>query len=377
MSSTSLIDISTLLAPIDGELSVGPDLRESASYTSDYSQLKDARRAARDAERNNMFDGDSTEANEHWHKIFVLAPKVITSQSKDLEVACWLTEALVRKAGFSGLKDGFTLLRQLIENYWEAGLYPAEDEDGIETRVSPIAGLNGEGADGVLLSPIRKADITEDAAEEPYSLGQYNQAVDVSRIEDNRKRKAMEEKNGFSLESIEKAVSQSSSEFYGQLAADITVCLAEYRQVNTLLVDFCGNYDAPATSKIIELIEEAKSAVNHIAKAKMPIASAPEDSSEIEGQVDGEAQLDNQETVTSSTTVTVNMALNSRDDAFKQLNILAEYFLKTEPHSPISYILSKSIKWGNMPLDELMKELIPDSSSRDIYSSLTGVNVDE
>lgn len=370
MPSPSLIDISTLIAPIEGELKVGNDLREDRSYTSDYSQIKDARRAARDAERSNMFDGDNTEALEHWQKIFILAPKVIATQSKDLEIACWLTEALVRKSGFQGLKDGFTLIRELIENYWEAGLYPLEDEDGIETRVAPIAGLNGEGAEGILLSPIRNSHITEDASYEPFSLWQYNQAVDVSRMTDDRKRNEMIEKNGFSMEDIEKAVNQSSSEFYIQLFDDVDVCLNEYRQINTLLTDFCGSYDAPATSKIIELMEDAKSALNHIAKAKLPIVI------EIPEANDSEQKI-NETNLPVASSIAITTALNSRDDAFKQLNSIAEYFLKTEPHSPISYILSKAIKWGNMPLDELMKELIPDSSSRDTYSSLTGVKVDE
>ncbi|MCP4321109.1 MAG: type VI secretion system protein TssA [Psychromonas sp.] len=374
MPSPSLIDIPALLVPIEGELSVGDDLREDPSYTSDYSQIKDARRAARDAERNNMFDGDNGEALEHWQKIFQLAPKVIATQSKDLEVACWLTEALVRKSGFQGLKDGFMLIRQLVENFWEQGLYPVEDEDGVETRVAPVAGLNGEGAEGVLLSPIRNSAITEDVAFEPFSLWQYSQAIDVSRIEDDRKQNSMIEKNGFSMEDIIKAVNQSSSDYYVALFDDIDICLSEYRAMNTLLIDFCGNYDSPSTSKIIELIEDAKSALNHIAKMKLPMTVET-------AEVDEAAVTAVDETISVTPTVapvnTIQAALNSRDDAFKQLNTIAEYFLKTEPHSPISYILSKAIKWGNMPLEELMQELIPDSSSRETYSSLTGVKVDE
>ena len=105
---SALIDISALLQPINGDSPVGNDLRLDPAYVTDYSQIKDARRAARDAERNNMFDGDNSEALEHWQKILQLAPKVLAEQSKDLEVACWLTESLVRKAGFQGLKDGFT-----------------------------------------------------------------------------------------------------------------------------------------------------------------------------------------------------------------------------------------------------------------------------
>lgn len=373
MPSTALIDIPSLLNPIEGELSVGNDLRLDTAHNSDYSQIKDARRAARDAERNNMFDGDNTEAAEHWQKIFVLAPKVIASQAKDLEIACWLTEALVRKSGFQGLKDGFSLIKQLIEHFWEQGLYPIEDEDGIETRVAPIAGLNGEGADGVLLSPMRNSFITEDAAFEPFSLWQYQQAVDVSRLSDEYKQTEQIERNGFSLETIEKAVAQSSSEFYGTLHEDVEVCLQEYQAVDALLTEFCGSYDAPPTSKIIELLEDAKGAINHIAKAKLPIAvETPEDD---EGETESmDVQQANSNAVQANTVTT---ALNSRDDAFKQLNTIAEYFKKTEPHSPISYMLTKTVKWGNMPLEELMKELIPDSSSRDTYSSLTGVSVDD
>jgi len=374
MPSPALIDITTLLTPIEGELCVGNDLRLDTSHNSDYSQIKDARRAARDAERNNMFDGDNTEAHEHWNKIFQLAPKVIANQAKDVEIACWLTEALVRKSGFQGLKDGLALIKGLIENYWEQGLYPVEDEDGIETRVAPIAGLNGEGADGVLLSPIRNSFITEDASYEPFSLWQYQQAIDVSRLSDENKQQAQIERIGFSMESIEKAVAQSSSEYYSALFEDIEICLNEYKAVDSLLSDFCGSYEAPPTSKIIELLEDAKGAINHIAKAKLPIAVEVS-----EGDDENEAeQMDEQTSSPAAASANaINTALNSRDDAFKQLNTIAEYFRKTEPHSPISYMLTKTVKWGNMPLEELMKELIPDSSSRDTYSSLTGVSVDD
>lgn len=374
MPSPALIDISALLAPIEGELSVGNDLRLDTSHNSDYSQIKDARRAARDAERNNMFDGDNTEANEHWNKIFLLAPKVIAQQAKDIEIACWLTEALVRKSGFQGLKDGFTLIRQLIETYWEQGSYPVEDEDGIETRVAPIAGLNGEGADGVILTPIRNSFITEDAASEPYSFWQYQQAVDVSRMSDENKQQNQIERNGFSMDNIEKAVGQSSNEYYADLYDDIEICITEYKAVDALLIEFCGLSEAPPTSKIIELLEGAKGAINHIAKAKLPIVTEISDSDDNSDTEEVDEQATNTKPAQGNAVTT---ALNSREDAFKQLNIIADYFKKTEPHSPISFMLTKTVRWGNMPLEELMKELIPDSSSRDTYSSLTGVSVDD
>ena len=70
-------------------------------------------------------------------------------------------------------------------------------------------------------------------------------------------------------------------------------------------------------------------------------------------------------------------AVHSREVAFHQLHLISEFFKKTEPHSPISYILSKAVKWGNMPLNELIGELIPDTASREYYSSLTGVKIND
>lgn len=360
MPSTALIDINALLEPISEASAVGEDIRADLAPTSPYSIIKGARNAARAAERNSMFDGGSTEAIENWNKIFELAPKILTTKAKDLEIACWYTEALVRKAGFQGLRDGFTLVKRLIEQYWDDDLFPVPDEDGLETRVAPITGLNGEGADGVLLTPIRSANITDDIPPGPFSLWQYKQAVDINRISDEDNRAEQISKVGFSMEDIETAVEQSSPAFFIDLRDDVNDCLTEYRDISNLLTQYCGSHDAPPTSKIINLLEETLSAINHIAKHKFPVDVVSEEST-IEG-VDPQTGA-----------AVPKGAISSRDEAFRQLHVISEFFRKTEPHSPISYVIDKAVKWGDLSLDQLMDELIPDNSSRVTYSSLTGV----
>ena len=92
---------------------------------------------------------------------------------------------------------------------------------------------------------------------------------------------------------------------------------------------------------------------------------------------------ENSETVAAdgSTTVVQQVVqrgpVANREDAFKQLNEIADFFLKTEPHSPISYVLQKAVKWGNMSLPDLIEELIPDRSSREHFGELTGVVTEE
>jgi len=362
MASPALIDFNTIMEPISEEKAAGDDIRNDTSPTSNYSIIKDARNAARAAERNSMFDGESTEAKENWNKIYFLAPKILSEEAKDIEVACWYTETLLRKAGFQGLRDGFTLIRNLIEQYWDADLYPLPDEDGIETRVAPISGLNGEGADGVLLAPIRSTRITEDIPPGPFSLWQYKQAIDVKRIIDDKDRAEQTSKIGFSMDDIENAVEQTPADYFIDLRDDINSCLSEYRNISNLLNDQCGAQNAPPTSKIIEILEDTLSAINHIAKHKFPVEAVSDESSEEQ---------------TSTSSAIPKDSISSRDEAFRQLLTISEFFRRTEPHSPISYALDKVIKWGDMPLDELMNELIPDPSSRITYSSLTGVQTND
>ena len=366
MPSPLLVDIDNLLQPIAADNVTGSDLRKDVSPKSNYSLIRDARKAARAAERMNIFDGTSADADEHWRKVLELAPKILQTQAKDLEVACWYTEALIRKAGFQGLRDGFTILHQLIERYWD-GLFPQPDEEGIATRAAPIAGLNGEGAEGVLLAPIRSTHITEKQPPGPFSLWQYKQALDIQRVSDDQSRNEQAAKAGFTLADIQKAVDLSSETFYLNLRDDISRCLEEYQQISQLLDERCGSQYSPPTSNIINILRETLGVINHIAKHKLPVPVTDE-SANAATTADGAA---------GGRSTAPTGPIKTREDAFAQLHYISQFFRNTEPHSPISYVIDKAVKWGNMSLGDLMNELIPDNNSRDVYSSLTGVKSKE
>lgn len=364
MPSQAIIDINSLLEPVSEENPVGTDIRENASPSSAYYTIKDARNSARAAERNSMFDGGSSEADENWRKILELAPGILKNDAKDLEIASWYTEALIRRHGFPGLKAGFSIIKQMIEMYWE-NLYPLPDEDGVETRVSSLTGLNGEGAEGVLIAPIRNAKITEDVQPGPFNYWQYTQALDIQKITDEDSRAEKTNKIGFNIEDIENVVAGSSEEFYLALRDDVTECLSDYRSISRMLDEHCGNIDAPPTSNIINALESTLGVINHVAKLKFPVESS------------NEAEFNEDGTINESAAGGSSGPIKNRTDAFRRLNDISEFFRKTEPHSPISYALEKAVKWGDMSLSELMRELIPDSSSLNYYGSLTGIKTDD
>lgn len=370
MASALLIDLESILAPISDEAPSGSDCRESPSPNSNYQIIKSARNSARSIERTNIFGDADSESEEHWRKVLDLSPKIIREESKDLEVASWYAEALVRKHGFRGLSIAFKLIHGLIEQYWDV-LYPMPDEDGIETRVSPLSGLNGEGAEGVLIAPIRNNIVTEGSSVGPFTYWEYQQAVEVHRISDQENQEEREKKLGFKLADIEKAIDESSVEFVTELRDDIADCISVYKAISEILDERCGAYDAPPTSNILNILEECHGAIMHLGQSKFPAEELPED-------LTGDT-TDDSGTPTSATAAKQAAAgpIATREQAFKQLEEIAKFFRKTEPHSPVSYILEKSVKWGNMPLNELVRELIPDSSALNHYSMLTGVKTED
>ena len=156
-------DLEALLAPIPGDAPQGIDIREDFSATSPYNRLRDARSEARDAERlrdarpdagdGGQNTGDIRDPGPLWRTVREVGIKTLAETTKDLEVAAWMTEALVRSHGLAGLTFGARLMAGLAERYWD-GLFPLPDDYGIETRVAPVTGLNGRDGNGSLIQPL-------------------------------------------------------------------------------------------------------------------------------------------------------------------------------------------------------------------------------
>src|SRR5262245_34089558 len=134
MASAQVINFDSLLAPIPGEVPSGQALR----YAPVYDGIKEARR-----EDENLAQGDwKTEAKvADWDKVIAASTEALATKSKDLQLAAWLTEALTKREGWPGLRDGLRLLRELQEKFWPT-LYPEVEDGDSEFRAAPIIWLN-------------------------------------------------------------------------------------------------------------------------------------------------------------------------------------------------------------------------------------------
>ncbi len=63
-----------------------------------------------------------------------------------------------------------------------------------------------------------------------------------------------------------------------------------------------------------------------------------------------------------SSSESVSFAPQDRSDALNRLAAVAEFFRQTEPHSPVSYLVQRAVQWGQMPLEDWLREVISDEA---------------
>jgi type VI secretion system protein ImpA len=368
MATAATIDIDSLLAPISESAPAGVDLRADSSPTSTYYRLKDARSGARAAERRADAppppqEGEPVSAasagrilalSTDWQTILNLAPKALTEKSKDLEVIAWYTEGLLRAHGFAGLRDGLRLARGLIEQYWDQ-FFSLVDEEGMTTRLAPLAGLNGQGTEGTLIQPLRKVPLTQGRDDEVLAAYHFDQARALKNLADPEQRARREAAGDVSMERFMVGVNASGGEFYIGLLEDLDGTVTELGLLGDALNERVGR-DAPSTRDIAGVITEIRDNVAAFSKELVDRARA----AAAQG-APGAAQTGGAGSADSS--AAGGGPVRGRDDALRVLQQVAEYFRKNEPHSPISTSLDEIVRRAKMPFAELLAELLPDSSA--------------
>lgn len=367
--SKTMVDLTTLLAPISAEYPCGIDIRQDESTDSAYYKLKDARTMARADERNQVGKLEQEqEKSPHWHTILTLAHTILSTQTKDLEVACWYVEALLRIHGLAGLRDGFVLLGSLIENFWP-DIYPTEDEEGLETKLAPLNGLFGLSNPGTLVQPINCLPITDPKNDPRYTSWQYQQALSLTRAPDTKTRNKKIENGTPTLEQLEAAAKKSPRHFYLELQTTLNQSIEAFNALFQVL-EKDGLETLPNTSFVRSALQNIEAAIKTIAKS-MLIEKESIDTETLEIAEDNNNLGFSPFTASSLSTNTIKQ----RSDALAALETIAEFFLKTEPHSPISYSLRRIANWATLPLPQLLEQLIQDKLSLEAYCKLTGVEL--
>ncbi|MFW5825784.1 MAG: type VI secretion system protein TssA [Marinobacter sp.] len=371
-----LLDIPALLADISQDLPCGDDTREDASPDSPYFTLKDLRSQARALERQVLADDELVHVPQ-WRQMAREIPVLLTKRTKDLEYTAWLIEALCREHGFLGLADGFTLARELLLNHWD-NLHPAPDEEGPATRIAPLVGLNGLDTEGTLIQPILSVPLFQADDGGAYATWHAEQAAEVGRLDEDRALNRIKT-GAASPEQLQAAVASTPVEDLASTREAILAAQQAFAELAEVMDEVMG--EPQPTTNIRHALDRCLSVLAHHAGARIDEWARHHAPRDTFGQgTDAEPEIldEGGDTPAPRRKVDpVQAAIDSRTEALAELRRLSDFFLKTEPHSPVSYAIRQAVRWSDMTLPELMQELIDDNGARDGFYRLTGVPAPE
>jgi type VI secretion system protein ImpA len=368
MALSTEFDVEYLLAPFPGDHPAGVDPRGD-NASGDLRTVRDIRDDARRIERKADDNGEEPlEAKPMWREVRDLSMAVLAEQSKDLEAASYLIEAIIRTDSFEGLAMGFRVLRELIQGMWD-DIYPhfdpeESDEDSrIADRLRSITRLNGGGEAAGLLPPVlaRVPITSERASVGPFACWHYKQATELAKKPLDEQTTRINQ-GAVSMAVLDRAVNESPPQFYGELLAGLRACETELKQLDDVLTEKLGSR-SPSWSAIREELEECARVVRLIAKGRIPEDTAP--AAETDGAVAGAGGTPGGTSQPGG--------LNTREDAFRMLELVAAFFEKMDPQSLLAVQIRNTIRLGRMSPEEYFRELIKDSSAREQLFEAVGI----
>jgi type VI secretion system protein ImpA len=364
MAPTPIINFEEVLKPIPGASPSGKSARE----VKEYDILKEARR-----EEEALSQGEWKRELKaaDWQKVVQVSTRILSGESKDLEVAAWLLEGLVKRHGFAGLRDGLRVLRELHTQFWE-NLHPVIEDGDREIRTGRLEVLNK------LLPPaIKFIPLVISSGGPGYGYWQYKESQDIENLRrgaasDAEKRRQLDEalKEGkLDGDKFDKAVAATPLAHCSALLEQIVQAGQEFAQLTKILDEKYGE-DAPSLRLIKEALNDCQSLMDSLVRKKGGVGLQSSQPAEGTSSPDGATNGTPSDSITSG-------PLRDRSAALRQLTAVAEFSQQTEPHSPISYLVQRAAKWGEMPLDEWLQEVIKNPGVLGEVRETLGIKVDK
>ncbi|HEU4373526.1 MAG TPA: type VI secretion system protein TssA [Telluria sp.] len=312
-----MFTIEELLAPVSEDHPCGEDL----AFSSELDAIAKARQADDPSIEQGAWITTLKEAD--WKFVASGCAKLIKTRSKDLRLAVWLAEASAKTAGFRGLGDSLLVAAALCERYWD-GLYPQPDESGFEQRVGNLCWI-------AMRAPqlAREVALTEGAAT-AFSLIDFESA---------RSRGAEQEGPD-----VDAARRRSSAVFYKALLDDSAHCLAALAELERV-TDVKLGADGPGFTAARAALQDVIHFITPFAGDQSATAATKV------GAVAPAAPMP---------AATAGGPMQTRAQALAQLRAVAEFFRRTEPHSPVAYLADKAANWGEQPLHIWLRGVVKD-----------------
>ena len=328
-------DGQALLQPISPEQPCGVNLDDSILLSS-----LDALRLfgqARSPEAPPDPEGDEKELSKarpplEWDKIRADALEGL-NKSKDIRLLAYLGTALLRTDGLPAFAGVLTTASQWLETYWPQ-VYPALDEDAIARRNA----LNCFADPMAVVDRIWRLPLVSSRQHGRYSL----RDIEIARGQampgplENKPDEA----------AISEAFRELSLEDLSELDTSVTGASAALTSIDARMRSEGGPEVAPDFGPLVTQFAK----LGRVCKEQL--ASRGEATGDATAAGDGSGQV-----------AFRAGAINSRAEAIRALDAVAEYFRRNEPSSPIPLFVDRAKRLVAKDFLEVLADIAPDALS--------------
>lgn len=371
----TMLDIEKLLAPIQSESPCGRPIEEDENSQAALYEMETAYKTARLIQKSQVeleklptkalragFREDKKDRPDDpartpdWESVADYGCQLLYQCSKDARLLGRLFEPMTRLYGLEGFIAVASGAMRLVEVYG-SDLYPRADDDpqivwmhlsssqNSETFLDSFSWIRIEPRNPVCygcrfrIETILKLPSLTDADRE--ELKSSNDFLDENEFQNQLLQLAPE-----NVESFRKLLADS---------------LAVARRFDELLQS-----KAPGTDYRFNRVCDRLQEIGEWLEKNLPAPTAA-----AAGDLEGDAV----EGSSTGGAAAKTGPVSTREEAIRQLKLVADFFRRTEPHSPLSYALEQSVRWGGMSLPDLLKEFIDnDQTLSDVYRRM-GIQV--
>jgi len=341
-------EVDELLKPISEASPAGVDLRAEATDLV-LGQLRELR-----SELDPALDPDGRGREADWSGVARECEQVLRTRSKDLELAAWLAEAWGRLEGFGGLERGLDLVCGLVASFWD-DLHPGRDEDGVTLPIRARA-LAWLGSSQDFQRSVKNMPIVEAPGLRVLCWADYEvaQQLDEPTLGDERRRELVDG-GAITAEQWSAALGSASGETLATMRAHLEHCQAKLDVLDAACEQLFADDDPPELHRLRRLLVDiAEHLAEHEATAAGGIA-APADAVAATGAAAAVLAAP-----AAGATPVAAGPIASRQEALQRLREVAEFFRRTEPHSPLSDLIARAVRWGDMHFADVLRDLARD-----------------
>ena len=346
------------LKPLEGASPCGEDML----FSDAFDRVQAARRFDDPSLSQGEWVTDIKEAD--WPGVVRQCGDLLINQTKDLRLAVWMTEALAKTKGFEGLAAGYRLVAGLLDAFWD-DVHPQPEDDDLEQRIGVLDWLLSQSKRIVREIPVTRS------ARGAYSMIDLASAKALTQtLERNPgEADALQKSARITQEAFDAARRDTPGAFFAQTAAAAADAREALQQLERS-VDARFGEEGPAFGVARTALDAAIDLLSRYARDAGVSAEQTTPAADVSLTP---APVPGTDVVPTSGAMRSGEPIETRAQALAQLKSVADFFRRTEPHSPVAYLAEKAARWGEMSLHEWLRTVVKDDGALSHVEELLGV----